>query len=189
MKSYFKILILLLTLSTMILAQIPMNYYDNATNLNGDSLKTALYDIVKGHTQKSYGDARYILDESDADPNNSNNVRVIYSNHSVSGTWDDGVTWNREHVWASSRGIGEVSNITYGAGSDLHNLRACIPSINTARSNRWLDYSTTPYLYNGESTGSYTNTSNWAWQPRNEDKGDVARILFYMASRYEGENG
>jgi hypothetical protein len=27
------------------------------------------------------------------------------------------------------------------------------------------------------------------WEPRNEDKGDVARMIFYMAVRYEGTGG
>ncbi|WKK83413.1 endonuclease (plasmid) [Marivirga arenosa] len=27
------------------------------------------------------------------------------------------------------------------------------------------------------------------WEPRDKVKGDVARILFYMATRYEGTNG
>jgi len=35
-------------------AQIPTGYYDNATGKTGATLKTALYDIVKGHTSISY---------------------------------------------------------------------------------------------------------------------------------------
>ncbi len=169
-------------------AQIPVGYYDSAAGLSGSGLKTALNTIIKGHTEKFYGDARYILDEADADPSISGNVRVIYSDHSVSGVWDSGVTWNREHVWSSSRGIGSVDNNTLGAGSDLHHLRACIPDINSARNNRWFDYGTFPYVYDGQETGSLTSSDgDWVWQPRPEDAGDVARMMFYMATRYEGE--
>ncbi|MEM7297132.1 MAG: endonuclease, partial [Bacteroidota bacterium] len=32
-------------------------------------------------------------------------------------------------------------------------------------------------------------SSVFGWEPRDDVKGDVARILFYMATRYEGENG
>lgn len=181
-------IILLFILSGTLPADIPAGYYDDAEGKVGVELKAALHNIIKGHTEKSYGDARYILDETDQDPNNSSNVRVVYSNHSVSGTWDFGVTWNREHIWAKSRGIGDVDNYTKGAGSDLHNLRACIPSINTARNNRWFAECNEPYQYNGENTGSYTSSSQWFWKPRDEDKGDVARIIFYMAARYEGDS-
>ncbi|MCK4716471.1 MAG: endonuclease [Candidatus Marinimicrobia bacterium] len=181
-------IILLFILSGTLPADIPAGYYDDAEGKVGAELKAALHNIINGHTEKSYGDARYILDETDQDPDNSNNVRVVYSNHSVSGTWDYGVTWNREHIWAKSRGIGDVNNYTKGAGSDLHNLRACIPDINSARSNRWFAECNEPYQYNGVNTGSYTSSSQWIWKPRNEDKGDVARIIFYMAVRYEGDS-
>lgn len=173
-------------------SQIPPGYYDSAIGLTGDQLKAALHNIIDNHTEKSYGDARYILDDSDKDPNNSSNVRTIYSPHSVNGTWDSGVTWNREHVWSKSRGIGSVDNDTYGAGSDIHNLRACIPQINTDKSNRWFVECDTKYNYSSSWTGSYYAGSSWSssqfyWKPRDEDKGDVARIMFYMATRYEGD--
>ena len=182
-----KLVILLVIITINAYSQIPNGYYDSAKGKTGEDLKEALYNIIKGHVEQSYGDARYILDETDVDPDNSNNVLVIYSNHSVSGVWDSGVTWNREHVWAKSRGIGDVSNSTKGAGSDLHNLRACIPSINSARNNRWLAECDEPYQYDGTNTGSYTSSTDWVWKPRDEDKGDVARIIFYMVTRYEGE--
>ncbi len=181
-------MLFLILFSVAINAQAPAGYYDSAAGKIGIELKAALHNIIKGHTEKSYGDARYILDKTDQDLDNNNNVRVIYSNHSVSGTWDSGVTWNREHVWAKSRGIGDVDNYTKGAGSDLHNLRACISSINTARNNRWFAECDEPYQYNGENTGSYTSSSQWVWKPRDEDKGDVARMIFYMAARYEGDS-
>ncbi|MDA3890779.1 MAG: endonuclease [Salinivirgaceae bacterium] len=184
-----RIAIIFIISSANAFSQIPDGYYDNASEKIGEELKGALNEIIKAHTEKSYGDARYILDETDVDPDNAENVLVIYSDHSVSGTWDAGVTWNREHVWAKSRGIGDVSNSTRGAGSDLHNLRACITDINSARNNRWFSECDELYEYEGEPTGSFTSSTDWLWKPRDEDKGDVARIIFYMATRYEGEGG
>ena len=186
-KKTLSILIVLVIITINLTAQIPGGYYDAATGKTGEDLKEALYNIIKGHTEKSYGDARYILDEADVDVDVAGNVLLIYCNYSVSGTWDAGKTWNREHVWAKSRGIGDVSNSTRGAGSDLHNLRACDPGINSARNNRWFGECNEPYVDNGTETGSYTGSANWVWKPRNEDKGDAARIIFYMATRYEGE--
>ncbi len=188
-KKALNILLALVIIALKLTAQIPDGYYYDAEGKTGEELKQALNSIIEGHIKKSYGDARYILDEADVDPDSSSNVLVIYSNHSVSGEWDSGVTWNREHVWAKSRGIGSVSNSTKGAGSDLHNLRACIPAVNSARNNRWFANCSEPYQYNGINTGSYTSSTNWFWKPRDEDKGDVARIIFYMATRYEGDGG
>ncbi|MCF7925574.1 MAG: endonuclease, partial [Candidatus Izimaplasma sp.] len=36
--------------------------------------------------------------------------------------------------------------------------------------------------------GNYT-CNDWEFEPRDEVKGDVARMIFYMAVRYEGEIG
>lgn len=176
---------LLVALIPVINAQIPDGYYNDAENKSGSVLKEALYNIIKGHTEKSYGDARFILDEADADPNIEGNVLLIYCDSSVSGEWDAGETWNREHVWAKSRGDFGTEK---PAGSDLHNLRACNPQMNSDRSNRWFGESDAPYKLNGIETGSYISTTSWFWEPRDEDKGDVARIMFYMATRYEGNN-
>ena len=37
-------------------------------------------------------------------------------------------------------------------------------------------------------TGCFIDNTRWVWQPRDEVKGDVARMIFYMALRYEGDN-
>ncbi len=86
-------------------ADIPIGYYDSANGLKDDALKSALHNIIDNHTVKSYGDARYKLDETDQDPDNSANLILIYTGSSVSGNWDSGVTWNREHVWSKSHGF------------------------------------------------------------------------------------
>jgi hypothetical protein len=76
-----------------------------------------------------------------------------------------------------------------GPGTDAHHLRPVDNTVNTARNNRWFDNCTEPYLVNGVPTGCYTSSTSWVWQPRDKVKGDVARMIFYMATRYEGENG
>ncbi len=187
-KGIISLIVLVLSVASLF-SQIPDGYYDSAEGKSGLELKAALYNIIKGNIQKTYGDSRYILNITDADTTNPDNVQVIYSNHSVPGAWDGGVTWNREHVWAKSRGFPNVTNSTHGVGSDLHNLRACVPNINSYRNNRWFGEGDTPYSYNGVPTGSSYSSDKYLWEPRDEDKGDVARIIFYMATRYEGENG
>ena len=74
-----------LSLLTNIFAQIPSGYYDSAIGLEGDVLKSALHDIIDNHNEPSYDDLRdFILKNSDEDPNNSNNVILLYTGRSQS---------------------------------------------------------------------------------------------------------
>ena len=148
-------------------------YYQSTDSLTGELLFFELRSIVQtGMTKVSYGDARYILDESDVHPTTPGNVLTIYDRQSVSGVWvgtSSSTTYNREHVWPNSRlGVPRVENDSKNIASDLHNLRAAIPTTNSSRGNKWFDNTTT--------TSSY--------YPGNEDRGDVARILFYMILMY-----
>jgi len=148
-------------------------FYQSTTSLTGESLFLELRSIVQtGMIKISYGDARYILDETDEDPLVPGNVLTIYDRQSVSGVWtgtNSSTTYNREHVWPNSRlGVPRVENTDKNIASDLHNLRAAIPATNSSRGNKWFDYTTT--------TASY--------YPGNDDRGDVARILLYMVVMY-----
>jgi len=184
-----------LIISLNVIGQIPNGYYDSAEGLSGEDLKIALYNIIKGHIEFPYTssstDTWDILKEADQDPDNSNNVLGIYSNFSMDAAqeFNSGDGWSREHVWAKSRGDFGTS---LGAGTDVHHLRAADISTNSARNNRNFDNADIEYVdnsgtYNG-TTQSKTSSSEWSWEPPNEVKGDVARMIFYMATRYEGEN-
>jgi endonuclease I len=190
-----KILILLLV-SHLSFGQIPNGYYDRAANLTGETLKKSLYNIIKGHTTYPYTstglDTWDILKIADQDPKNRDNVIGIYSGFSMNGEaeYNNGNGWSREHVWSKSRGNFGTSR---GIGTDCHHLRAEDVSTNNARSNRNFDECSTVYIdksgtYKG-STESFTSGTSFVWKPREEVLGDIARILFYMATRYEGENG
>jgi endonuclease I len=161
-------------------ADIPVGYYDSANGLSEEALESALHNIIDNHTVKTYGEARYILDESDVDPDNSANVILIYTGTSVSGNWDGGATWNREHVWSKSHGFpDEGEDIAY---SDLHNLKPSHPTVNTNRSDKDFEEGGTQH---GIATECFYTDDTW--EPRDEVKGDVARIMFYMVVRYQGD--
>jgi len=173
-------------------SQIPEGYYSSTNGLSGDELKTALYTVIKGHTEFPYSssstDTWDILKESDRDPDSAKNVILFYTGWSVDAAqeYNNEQGWNREHIWAKSRGDFGKSP---GPGTDTHHLRPSDISVNYARGNRWFDNCATPYEDDGMATGCFTSVSRWVWQPRDEVKGDVARMIFYMATRYEGENG
>jgi len=175
-----------------LLAQVPANYYDGTENLRGQELKHALYEIIKGQTEYPYSgsstDVWDILKETDKDTANPDNVILFYTGWSVNAAqeYNNGKGWNREHVWAKSRGDFGTSP---GPGTDLNHIRPADISVNSARNNRSFDTCSVPYLDNGVATGCFTSKTRWVWQPRKAVQGDVARMIFYMAARYEGENG
>ena len=114
----------------------------------------------------------YVLDDTDRDPNNANNLILVYLGTSVSGVWDGGSTWNREHVWPQSLlGVSAVNNVA-NAASDLQNLKPANPAENSSRSNKYFDNITSAHTYN----------------PRDAVKGDIARILLYMDLAYSNLN-
>ena len=159
------------------------SYYENAQGKTGSSLKTALHNIIDDHTEISYSNVWEALRNTDEDPTNQNNVILLYTGRSQSktsnGTSND--SWNREHVWAKSHGDFGTS---MGAGTDLHHLRPTDVTVNSARGNKDFDNGGTAQ---NEAPDTYADSDSW--EPRDEVKGDVARMIFYMAVRYEGDNG
>lgn len=174
----------------------PAGYYASLEGKSGAALKQAIQDIianpsvVRAHT---YGDIINILKTADQNPENSNQVWLIYTEQPRSKIdYQTGNSiigkWNREHIYCQSRGnYGELYNLPpdginvwastgpddIGAGlSDAHHLRAVDGQENSSRNNR--NYGVD---YNGPTA---TPTNSW--------KGDVARACFYMAVRYNGLN-
>jgi len=147
------------------------SYYDDAEGLYGVTLMATLHTIINnGFVGVTYGEARYILDESDQDPVNENNLILVYLGTSISNIWDNGATWNREHVWPQSLLGSSADNGQVNVASDLYNLMPSNPAENSARSN----YPFTAIL-NG-------------YEPPDNKKGDVARALFYMMIMYDELN-
>ena len=189
------ILMLLAVLPVISQADYTGTYYtSNGYNVNtllsqtGTTLFNNLQTLMTNtHTHvTSYAEIRSLFINSDADPSTSGNIILCYSGASVNGTWDNGTTFNREHVWPQSQGTFTTSD----AGADLHHIRPENQSVNSARSNypaAWIDTATKELTYNNQGTQSYINTSIGEFEPRDEFKGDMARIYFYVACRW-GEN-
>ncbi|WP_211341516.1 endonuclease [Myceligenerans xiligouense] len=161
----------------------PAGYYDAADGLTGSALKSALHGIIDDHTELSYSTVWTALRETDEDPGNSGNVIELYTGRSIS-KYDNGGNvgdWNREHTWAKSHGDFGTSA---GAGTDLHHLRPSDVQVNSTRSNKDFDEG-------GSSVSGCTgcSTDSNSFEPPDRVKGDVARMLFYMAVRYEGSDG
>ena len=155
-------------------------YYQNANDLVGTALKSALRTIIStGVSPTTYDDLKSKLPYTDAALEDSSKMKLLYSNHLVVGYVDNWVSWNREHVWPKSQGWFD----TTGAGSDIHHIRPENPSVNSNRGNLPFGEVTngTAVMCCGEivayKTGSY-------FEPFDDFKGDCARIIFYMLVRY-----
>ena len=153
----------------------------------GNQLKSMLHNIIDDHDEYSYNSLRdYILPYTDQDMNNSNNVILLYSGWSRSiDDFGGGVSdWNREHVWAKSHG--DFGNYP-PCGTDAHHIRPTDVSVNSQRGNLDFDNGGSLYIDGDGNTGCYYDYNSW--EPRDEIKGDVARMIFYMDVRYEGGGG
>lgn len=181
-----KTIYILLLLCTPVFGQSP-DYYDSTQLLSGSELENSLHEIIKDHHEFSYSSAKQILKQSDEDPNNNNNISLVYKGGSIPksdfASNQQADFWNREHVWAKSHGnfqnYGDL-----GAYTDAHNLKPCDASINTDRGYKDFDNGGTQH---SEATDCYYTSTTW--EPRDEVKGDIARIIFYMHTRYSGDEG
>jgi uncharacterized protein len=155
-------------------------YYANANGLTGAALKTALHNIIKVQTKITYDQAREALKETDEDPNNPNNVILLYKGTSqAKSTFGSGANdWNREHVWAQSHGNFGTG---VGPGTDIHHLKPTDASVNSSRGNKDFDNGGT--AHNECTLCKYDGDS---WEAPDRVKGDIARMLMYMDVRYEG---
>jgi len=175
---------------TMTLNTILEGYYEGISG-TGETLKTNLHNLLRTThlTAFSYDALWTQLQYTDEDSLNTNNIIEIYTGWSVPKNYSGGGVdqWNREHTWSKSHGdFGDVPK----AGTDLHHLRPCDSTVNSAKGNKDFDNGGTPYIdaspyagYSGN-TGCFTDTDSW--EPRDADKGDVARMILYMSVRYEG---
>lgn len=159
------------------------DYYAPALGKTGAALKSALHDVIDDNRRLTYAQVWEALKDTDQDPANPGNVVTLYSGLSLpkSGNGGNADDWNREHVWAKSHG--DFGTAT-GPGTDVHHLRPEDVTVNSSRSNKDFD--------NGGSAVSQCSGclgDSDSFEPRDAVKGDVARMIFYMAVRYNGDDG
>ncbi|MFI6858517.1 endonuclease I family protein [Streptomyces sp. NPDC050421] len=157
-------------------------YYQDALGKTGTALKGALHTIISDQTKLSYSQVWDALKTTDEDPANSSNVILLYTGRSEPKSDNGGNVgqWNREHVWAKSHG--DFGTAT-GPGTDIHHLRPEDVSVNSTRGNKDFDNGGTELV---DAPGNYTDGDSF--EPRDAVKGDVARMILYMAVRYEGDD-
>ncbi|MFA8434691.1 MAG: endonuclease [Marinifilaceae bacterium] len=147
--------------------RIPEEYYSDAVGLTGTALRDQIHTIIStGAKRHSYDMVWTMCENADENPKNHSQVWQMYVEEGIgkSSHVSGSTGWNREHTWAKSHGDFGVSA---GAGTDGHHLRATDARENSTRGSR--DFANT--------TPGYT--------PPKSARGDVARMIFYMATRWE----
>ena len=194
-------------------ATAPSDYYSSINStMKGDTLKVALYNIIKGHTRIPYDSLEPAMKVTDrdynlsplgtdddnpyivtlyADYNGDKSTAIRYGDSCGGYNTSGNQIWNKEHIWAKSNGFATESK---PAHSDLHHLRASDERCNNLRGN--LPFNTVSQHTSSnavenhykQKTDNYRITNSY-FEPRDSDKGDVARALFYMATRYYNGDG
>jgi hypothetical protein len=171
----------------------PNGYYDSLDGLADLELRQALQDIIAEEglvRTQTYADIIDILKEADQNPENSNEVWLVYIEQGrpkldfQTGSVSTG-KWNREHTYPRSRGgffdieedeIADGRDVFWNTtadslrhgNSDAHALRAVDGPENSSRGNQ----------HYGEYTGPDGTLGSFY--------GDVARSVLYMEIRYNG---
>jgi len=199
----FKVLLFTMLLFAYACAQIPAGYYDDAQGLQGYELKTALKEIINNQTVLSYNSLNDYYSQTDKDLyyENDNSLLDIYSekpngpdayNYGFGegdqcGNYNsEADCWNKEHMFPQG-----FFNEQLPMRTDLHQVLPTDGYVNNRRSNypfgkvgnaSWTST-------NGSKVGSSANPgfNGTVFEPIDEFKGDVARILLYFATRYEDQ--
>jgi endonuclease I len=163
-------------------------YYASVDGLSGEALKAALQTLLEGdHIALSYREVWGALQYTDQDPDNAGNIILIYTGRSHDkndrygqpGSSAD--SWNREHVWPKSMGFRSRSFLGH---NDIHHIRPSDGTVNESRGNLDFDAGGEPVTEAPDTFGDGDS-----WEPRDGIKGDVARMIFYMDVRYDGNDG
>ncbi len=197
------ILFIFILISAATCSQIPAGYYNSAEGLQGYQLKTALKEIINGHTVRSYSDLWGYYSQLDKDIyyENDNTLLDMYSEKPASadsynyhfgggdqcGNYNsESDCYNREHIFPQG-----FFNEMLPMKTDLHQVLPTDGYVNGKRNN---------YPFGKVGSASWTSTngsklgnsvspgySGTVFEPIDEFKGDIARILLYFATRYEDE--
>ncbi|ARN79332.1 ribonuclease [Nonlabens spongiae] len=209
MNKFYITLITVSVFTAQSWAQVPSNYYDSAAGLTGYALKSELANIISAnYNAQSYDDLRdlYAISDNDAYYDNGQQTTTIldlYSENpngadpytfSATNTNDrcgnysgEGDCWNREHIFPQG-----FFNQLEPMRSDAHHVIPTDGFVNGGRSNLPfgevdLSGSGIRTYQNGSRKGpsatpGYTGD---VFEPIDEFKGDIARMLLYFATRYE----
>lgn len=202
-----KFLLPIFLISSYAFAQIPAGYYDGTAGLTGYTLKSKVHEIISANNVNwHYGDLPNFYNQTDLDKyydhgaSNTTFLLDIYSEiplgpdayeytsaNLISTSGTEGFGYNREHAVPQS-----TFNSNYPMYSDLHFVIPTDARINQLRNNYPYGIGNSTIHYSFTNTSKIANSAipnyvytNRVYEPINEFKGDIARMLLYFAVRYE----
>lgn len=182
-------------------SNLPSSYYSNATS-TGSALKSELHQLIDNHSVRSYSALWSDYQSTDLKPNGkvwdiytdnggctTNTTEFTYGNEQCGNYASEGDCYNREHSFPKS-----WFNDASPMSTDLFHVIPSDGYTNGIRSN---------YPYGETDNPNYTSSNGSArgnnsfgpaysanvFEPADQYKGDIARIYFYMATRYEDQIG
>lgn len=196
--------IVTLLVSVQLMAQIPAGYYNTATG-SGYTLKTQLHNIIDDHNDQGYSalwdlyttsafrdnwyeDNGSLLDIYSEKPTGNDSYEYTNTSEQCGSYSNEGDCYNREHLYPQGF-FNEASPMK----NDAHFVVPSDGKVNGQRNNYPFGKVATATWTstNGSKLGSNLNSGYSAgytgivFEPIDEFKGDVARALFYVATRYE----
>ena len=184
-------------------AQIPANYYSGTEGLTKEALKSKLSSIISaGHRDRDYKNLYIGYQSTDSDffYENDGSLLDMYSENpsgvdsytyhhgqNQCGTYaKEGDCYNREHIVPQSlfkKKAPMRNDIHFVVPSDgkVNGVRGSFPFGEVA----FPEYTSK----NGSKLGKNTSTgfSKKVFEPIDEFKGDIARMIFYFVTRYESQ--
>lgn len=184
-----KIFTLFLLIGLQAVAQQP--YYNNVDiTLTGQNLYLALQQKIDvASNSYTYGDNRGTMPFTDENPDATSTVLLLYGYNDTDNdcvndrsrlkTNFGGGTceYNREHTFVRSNSnpsMGDANNGATGIVADPHNIRPSDVTTNGNRGSRKF----------ADGSGNAGVVTGGNWYPGDEWKGDVARMMMYMYTRY-----
>lgn len=189
----------LFLLTSLVYAQPPSGYYDEADGLTGFQLKTSLFMIIsQGHEAQPYGDIWEFFNTHELTEDGF--IRDIFSDCDfefgrpdvTGGNQDPGLGgnieceyYNREHSFPRAYFGGNIDPMF----TDIHHIFPADKFVNNTRATFVFANVNNPTFTseNGSKLGpsATPGVSGTVFEVADEYKGDIARAYFYMATRYE----
>ena len=147
-----------------------------------NDLKRPLQELLaKNHVGHHYNLAKQALSREIQFDDSSEGACSVYSPTHCEGQY----ALNVEHTWPQSQGAGVKPMI-----SDIHHLFLTEAEFNSVRSNYpFCDVERAEWQAEGSRLGFAKDGNQLCFEPPDSHKGNVARAMFYFASRYSKKIG
>lgn len=172
------------------------NYYNGISESSSNFISALQTKISSPHVKVSYGnyDETMVTQYEFRDTTNNQKVQeCAYSGFTYVYTppfvWYTNSPFSREHTWCVSWMPSSGSSSSYEYQDQHHLFTVVQNNANGVRSNHPLGDVVTPTSTYLEGQLGLDVSGNLVYEPRDEQKGDAARALLYMALRYDGVNG